>query len=39
MITANILAKKTDVPVYTVRHYTKSGSTFLDFKINKKDLT
>ena len=25
MLTANVLAKKTDVPVYTVRHYTKIG--------------
>lgn len=25
MMTANVLAKKTDVPIYTVRHYTKIG--------------
>lgn len=25
MITASILAKKTDVPIYTVRHYTRIG--------------
>lgn len=25
MMTANSLAKKTDVPIYTVRHYTKIG--------------
>lgn len=25
MITASVLAKKTDVPIYTVRHYTKIG--------------
>ncbi len=25
MMTASILAKKTDVPIYTVRHYTRIG--------------
>ncbi len=25
MITASVLAKKTDVPIHTVRHYTKIG--------------
>lgn len=25
MITASVLAKKADVPIYTVRHYTKIG--------------
>ncbi|MGI8543232.1 MAG: MerR family DNA-binding protein [Aridibacter sp.] len=25
MLTASVLAKKTDVPIYTVRHYTKIG--------------
>lgn len=25
MITASILAKKTDVPLYTIRHYTRIG--------------
>lgn len=25
MMTANVLAKKADVPIYTVRHYTKIG--------------
>ncbi len=25
MITANILAKKADVPIYTIRHYTRIG--------------
>ena len=25
MMTANVLAKKSDVPIYTVRHYTKIG--------------
>lgn len=25
MITASILAKKTDIPIHTVRHYTKIG--------------
>ncbi len=25
MLTASVLARKTDVPIYTVRHYTKIG--------------
>jgi DNA-binding transcriptional MerR regulator len=25
MMTANVLAKATDVPLYTIRHYTRIG--------------